>query len=83
MRDAHSVHNFEQSLTQTLTIVSIAESREAQKFTFELPLCRNGFLDPVPRNCKISICVTSLPSVAGQINVSADSRALNGMKICQ
>jgi hypothetical protein len=77
---ADSFDDFEQGLTQPLTVVSIAKLREAKETTLELPLCRRRLLDPMTSNCKIAVCVSCLPRVTCQIDFPSDRRTLDNMK---
>jgi hypothetical protein len=80
VRDANPFDNFKQGLTQPLTIVSIVNLREAEKATFELPLCRCCFLNPVTSNCKIAVCVFRLPCITCQIDFPSDRRTLDSIR---
>jgi len=75
--DANLVQYFEQSTTKTLPIMGIVDLGEPKKGTFALPLHRIILLDPMARNGKITISVTGLPRITGNVYGSANGITLN------
>ena len=69
--------NFEEGLTQPLTVVSIIKPCEAEKAALDLPLCRRWFLDPMASYCKVTIGIASLPGITCHINFANDCWTLD------
>ena len=76
MCDADSVQYFEQGATEAFPVMSIVEFGEPEERTFTLPSCGFVFLNPMACNGKITVGVTSLPCVAGDIDGPTNSVAL-------
>ena len=80
MRYANPIDNFEERLTKALTVVSIAESCEAQKAVLELPLRGWWFLNPMAGNSKVTISIAGLPSITRQVNFASNCWTLDKMR---
>jgi hypothetical protein len=72
MCNANAIKNFEQRTTEALSVVCIIDLGESKQRIFAFPLAWTIFFDPVASNCKVSVCVASLPPVACNIDGSAN-----------
>jgi hypothetical protein len=57
MSNPETVNGFEQSTSQSLSVVCIIESYEAKKGAVKLPYSRMGLFNPMSRDSEIPICV--------------------------
>lgn len=75
--NANLFNDLEEGLTQSLTIVHIVKSREAEKATLDLPLCGHWLLNPMASYHKVAIGIASLPCVTCHINFTNDCWTLD------
>jgi len=75
--DANSVQYFEQSTTKTLPVMCVVDFGKPEESAFALPLRRTILLNPMTCNGKITISITGLPRITGDVYGSANSSTLD------
>jgi hypothetical protein len=69
---ADAFDDFEEGLTQPLTIVSVVKSGEAKEPTLDFPQRRCRFIHPMAGDSKITVGVAGLPCVTCEIDNACD-----------
>lgn len=81
VRDADTVQHLKQCTTKMFSIVRIIEFGESEERTLTFPCRGIVFLDPMTCHGKITISITSLPCITGNVDGPTNSVTLSPIQI--
>lgn len=81
VRDADTVQHLKQCTTKMFSIVRIIEFGESEECTLTFPRRGIVFLDPMTCHGKITISITSLPCITGNVDGPTNSVTLSPIQI--